>query len=337
MEALVSIVVPIYNMEQYLDRCLESVVNQTYERLEILLVDDGSTDSSSTVCDRWAAADSRITVIHKQNGGLGMARNTGLDHASGDYIFFLDSDDYVDTTLVEKCIRSVCKHNAEIVLFGRYNVYENGTVTLGTVKAGRQLYRGSEIQTEILPSLFTYELGFGVSAWSRMYSVKFLKNNALRFVSEREIISEDAFFSLPLFAAASAVSIVPESLYYYCRRDSSLSRRYQAGRQERNDIFLVKSLEKVEELGLPEAVKTHIQARYHGMTLGTLMQIKRSDLSRCEKKREIFQILHNKNLQATLTKDVCRLDAKLPRLFWSFLRKKWYFLCVLLLYCRARR
>ena len=319
MEALVSIVVPIYNMEQYLDRCLESIVNQTYEKMEIILVDDGSTDRSPAICDRWAAGDSRIMVIHKQNGGLGMARNTGLDHASGDYIFFLDSDDYVDAALVEKCIRSVCEHNAELVRFGRYNAYENGTVTPKAVKAGKPVYRDSEIQTEILPSLFTYELGFGVSAWSRMYAVKFLKNNGLRFVSEREVISEDAFFSLPLFATASAVSVVPESLYYYCRRETSLSRRYQAGRQERNDIFLAKSLDKVEELGLPEVVKAHIQARYHGMTLGTLMQVMRSNLPSREKKREISQILHNKNLQATLTKDVCRLDEKLPRLFWSFL------------------
>jgi len=337
METLVSIVVPVYNVEQYLDRCLESIVNQTYKRTEIILVDDGSTDSSSAMCDRWAAADSRVTVIHKQNGGLGMARNTGLDHASGEYIFFLDSDDYVDVTMVEKCVRNARENGAEVVIFGRHNVYEDGTLTSDKVRTQKCLYRGSDIRTELLPCMFTYELGFGVSACGRMHRTDFLKKHGLKFVSEREIISEDAFYSLALFSKTSIVSIIPECFYYYFRRNTSLSRRYQIGRQRQNDVFLIKSMERVDELALPEVVKTHIQARYHGMTLGTLMQIMRSGLSRSEKKREIYEILHNKTLQATLTKDVCKLDARLPRLFWRLLRKRCYAACAFLLLCNQHR
>ena len=102
IEVKVSIVVPVYNVEKYLDRCIESIVNQTYKNLEIILVDDGSTDSCPQMCDEWGLKDSRIKVVHKENAGLGMARNTGIDNALGEYIFFFGSDDYVDVTTVEK-------------------------------------------------------------------------------------------------------------------------------------------------------------------------------------------------------------------------------------------
>ena len=102
LEPMVSIVVPVYNVEAYLDRCIESLVNQTYKHLEIILVDDGSPDNCPMICEKWAGLDERIKVIHKENAGLGMARNTGLEHATGDYICFFDSDDYVASDTIEK-------------------------------------------------------------------------------------------------------------------------------------------------------------------------------------------------------------------------------------------
>ena len=126
MSQKVSIVIPIYNVEKYLDRCIKSVVNQTYSNLEIILVDDGSTDSSGSLCDLWAKNDKRIYVIHKQNAGLGMARNSGLELSTGEYIFFLDSDDYVDVTLVEKCLKKANEYDADVVIYGRTNVDEDG-------------------------------------------------------------------------------------------------------------------------------------------------------------------------------------------------------------------
>ena len=97
-----SVVLPIYNVEKYLNRCLDSVMNQTYKKLEIILVDDGSPDNSPQMCDNWAKVDDRIKVVHKKNAGLGEARNSGLDVATGDYIVFFDSDDYIDTRLFEE-------------------------------------------------------------------------------------------------------------------------------------------------------------------------------------------------------------------------------------------
>ena len=105
IEPLVSIVVPVYNVDQYCDDCLRSIIGQTYRNLEIILVDDGSTDDCPSLCDQWAAVDDRISVIHQRNQGLSGARNTGLDHAHGEYVLCVDSDDVIDSTLVEQCIR----------------------------------------------------------------------------------------------------------------------------------------------------------------------------------------------------------------------------------------
>ena len=98
---LISVIVPVYNVEKYLNKCIQSIVSQTYKNLEIILVDDGSPDNCPKMCDDWAAADSRIKVIHKQNGGLSSARNAALDIAVGDYLFFIDSDDYAEPDMVE--------------------------------------------------------------------------------------------------------------------------------------------------------------------------------------------------------------------------------------------
>ena len=99
---VIAVVLPIYNVEKYLDRCLDRIVNQTYKNLEIILVDDGATDNCPSMCDEWAKKDSRIKVIHKKNAGLGMARNTGIENATGEYICFFDSDDYVDKNMYKK-------------------------------------------------------------------------------------------------------------------------------------------------------------------------------------------------------------------------------------------
>ena len=102
MSPIVTVIIPVYNVEKFLDRCVQSVVNQTYKNLEIILVDDGSPDNCPAMCDEWSRKDSRIKVVHKRNAGLGMARNTGIENANGKYIFFFDSDDYVDESIVER-------------------------------------------------------------------------------------------------------------------------------------------------------------------------------------------------------------------------------------------
>ncbi len=124
----ISCIVPVYNVERYVGKCVASLQNQTFRDLQIVLVDDGSTDSSGEICDRFAKEDSRIYVIHKENSGLGAARNTGLRAADGEYVFFVDSDDYVENTLAEKTIAAAQQFDADIVMYGYHKVSEDGQV-----------------------------------------------------------------------------------------------------------------------------------------------------------------------------------------------------------------
>ena len=120
MEKTISVIVPIYNVEKYLDRCLKSIINQTYKNLEIILIDDGSPDNCGTICDEYAKKDNRIKVVHKDNGGLVKARNTGLDIATGEYISFIDPDDWIELNMYEEMIKIADETNTDIVRCGYY-------------------------------------------------------------------------------------------------------------------------------------------------------------------------------------------------------------------------
>ena len=124
----ISVIVPVYNVERYLKRCIESIINQTYKDLEIILVDDGSTDSSGNICDEYKKIDKRISVIHKKNGGLSDARNEGLKVVTGTYIAFVDSDDFLDLDMYEYMQKNIEKENADIVICGTKIDYDNGKI-----------------------------------------------------------------------------------------------------------------------------------------------------------------------------------------------------------------
>ena len=124
---LLSVIVPIYNVEEYLEKCLDSIINQTYKNLEIILVDDGSPDKCPQICDEYAKKDDRIVVIHKENGGVSSARNLGLDIAKGEFITFVDSDDWIDETMYEKMMLKQAEENLDLV-FTRYKTIKNGSI-----------------------------------------------------------------------------------------------------------------------------------------------------------------------------------------------------------------
>ena len=136
-EELISIIVPVYKVEKYLDKCINSIVSQTYKNLEVILVDDGSPDSCGKMCDEWTKKDTRIKVIHKENGGLSDARNFGLDCAKGKYIQFVDSDDYIEKDMIEFLYKNLKENNADISICSNYMVDEENVINVGTRKIFR--------------------------------------------------------------------------------------------------------------------------------------------------------------------------------------------------------
>lgn len=336
MEPLVSVVLPIFNVEKYLDRCIESVVGQTYKNLEIILVDDGSTDSCPQKCDEWAIKDSRIRVVHKTNAGLGMARNTGIDSATGRYIFFFDSDDYVDLTIVEKCVKNALENRSDVVAFGRNDVYDDGRISPYSIKSSKTVFKDDEIVNTVLPGMFTYSMGFGVSAWGKMYDLDTLKRLNKRFVSEREIISEDAYFAVDFYPDVKVVSLICEDLYFYCKRDNSLSRVYNPDRQRKNDIFYLKTVELAESKNLGENIKEYIAVRYQMYMLSAMKQLCVSDIDKKQKNIELKKVFKSDILRSTLKKEIISHHSLSMKVFLVCLKYKFYALCIFLLTAKVK-
>ena len=249
MNPKISIIIPVYNTEKYLDRCIESVRSQTLNEIEIILVDDGSTDSSPIICDKAADMDKRIIVIHKENEGQGIARNYGLDVAKGEYIGFSDSDDYVESDMFENLYNTAKAHNADIVLSGMYfvggNMFdERSTRKLQSSFDKETFFEGAEGRKKLLLGIVgslpedSRDSLYGMSTCTNIYRLDTIKNNDVRFLSERKILSEDGLFNMDFIMHAERAVGITGAWYNYCRNGESVSKSYNPTRFERSMVFL---------------------------------------------------------------------------------------------------
>lgn len=217
LEDLISVIIPVYNVEKYISECLESLINQTYKNLEIILINDGSRDNSGAICDKYKEKDSRIKVIHKENGGVSLARNSGLEIAKGDYIAFVDGDDYLDKEYFEKLLKILKEKQVEIVLCGFNKVYDNNTEK---VTKGKNLVMRKE---EFLKDILNVQGGAGIvhsKLWKKeaMQGIKF----------DKEIkIGEDSFFCIQAVKNVNNVYVLDEALYNYRFNNTSAVRKYK--------------------------------------------------------------------------------------------------------------
>ena len=180
----VSIVVPVYNVEKYLDRCMESLVNQTLKDIEIILVDDGSPDNCPQMCDEWAKKDDRIVVIHKENGGLSSARNAGIKLAKGQYIGYIDSDDYAELNMFEILYNCAKENDVDFVMSDYWRNKQSGEKIKKTLDIREGYYSKSDIENEIYPMLImrkSVDYGPLLSVWHCLYKTDFIKDNNLYF------------------------------------------------------------------------------------------------------------------------------------------------------------
>lgn len=219
---LVSIIIAVYNMEELLVRCLNSVRNQTYDNLEIIVVDDGSIDHSAVLCDSFSMVDSRIKVFHKKNGGLSSARNVGIEQASGEYLFFVDSDDYVESDLVEKTIQIMESMQSDWCGF-RAIKEDNFGNTLYKInfKTGEfEIERDKDKWMFLLGPFLNYLVGW--EACFHVYKRSIIEKYKLRFVDEHIIYAEDMLFSFCYLLYVNKVVTIPAVLYHYTKRERSL-------------------------------------------------------------------------------------------------------------------
>lgn len=254
---LISIVIPIYNVEKYIDRCLCSVLEQTYSNLEIILVDDGSKDNCAAICDRYAAKDERIKVIHKQNGGLSSARNAGIAIATGEYIGFVDSDDYIHPRMFEKLLAAAASENAEIAVCHHYT--ERGKHLLIEDPIGDQtkVFTGKEALFELVE-----DVNMKSYAWDKLYRLALFEG--VRYPEGRNF--EDIATTYKLFDKAERICQIPDFLYYYQIREDSISfndsdLRWNRncfdsveGQQERISYFKEKGYRELAEAALGKVI-----------------------------------------------------------------------------------
>lgn len=251
---MISIIIPLYNVEKYMNQCLQSVVDQTYKDLEIILVDDGSPDQSGAIADRWAKKDTRIKVIHQENGGLSNARNTGLDNCHGEYIMFIDSDDIVSNDICQCLLDLLNKNDAKIAICEANHVFnhEPHFSPSSTVK----IYNKNDAICEMW-----YQRSFLPSAWGKLYDVKIFKN--LRFTEG--IIFEDIDIMHEAFYQADKIVYTDAKLYGYMHHEDSITTKPFA----KKDLIILDICQKLIDFSKDKNIKLQKAAQAYMIT-GTM-------------------------------------------------------------------
>lgn len=259
MQPFFSVIVPVYNVQAYLERCVRSVMEQSFTDYEMILVDDGSTDSSGELCDKLAEAYSCIRVIHKENGGLASARNAGMEDAQGQYIWFVDSDDWVETNALQRLYETASEQKTDMVKFNYIRVEEESTPMICNVKP--DVYRGDKLS--VLRNTAFYSAGkYVLSACTHIYRRDFLMQHGVRFVSERIVGSEDYLFNLETLVLADSVCVIADTLYYYEQRMGSLTQRYKESLPQRYEQLYTSLRESYDRLGVLDVYESQISAFY---------------------------------------------------------------------------
>ncbi len=226
-----SIVVPIYNVARYLEKCVDSILNQTYENFEVILVDDGSTDKSSYMCDAFAKKDTRIIVIHKKNGGLVSARKAGAEVAKGEYIICVDGDDWIDNSYLEVFESCINKKKPDIVCCGYYLAYDDGR----NIEMNMPMPHGYLADRELIKNIYPYLIEdkankyFPPSLWAKAYKRELYVTNQMS-VPNNISIGEDHACTKPCIRQAKSMYVLDDCLYYYRQNQASMTKNKKAFR-----------------------------------------------------------------------------------------------------------
>ena len=317
MNELISVIIPVYNVEQYVESCLNSVINQSYTNLEIILVDDGSTDRSGEICEQYALKDSRIKVIHEENAGLGESRNRGLRIASGDYICFVDSDDWIEEDYCKELVQAAERTNSDIAICGYNECFKDG-------KKPKVKYDGCFTTTgkEILHYTMTAnsKYWFNISVWNKLYKREIISE--LWFKSR---VYEDIMYNAESMYRANKIAYVNKCLYNYRinREGSIISKGFQRNtiefemkfKEERVDFF--KRNNEIKLARDAEAVVIHDKLLYYAF-----MSLSKDDYS--EYIRKYKEDLRKCGFIADAKTNIALLIFKcFPQLWIKIIKKKY--------------
>lgn len=277
-------IIPVYNVEKYLRRCLDSVIAQTYQKLEIICVDDGSIDDSGKICDQYAVRDARIKVIHQENQGLSAARNRGLDAAEGEYIAFVDSDDYILEDMYKKMLDKLLNYNVDLCVCQWQYEFSDGRQVVKRKNIDPTIY-GRKASLEFARFLYmgNYENGVVVAAWNKLYRRALL--DKIRFEGR---IHEDEAFCGRIMAKNISVYVMEEQFYVYAQNGDSLTNKPFSA----NKFFFLDTLAERRELFKSDAfIRQETEQLYCNMYIEYCLRARKDGVavSHPERYRQIFR------------------------------------------------
>lgn len=273
----ISVIIAVYNEEKYIFRCIESVINQTYKNIEAIIVDDGSTDKTAEIVKKMMINDKRIKYFYKKNEGQGIARNYGINCAQGEYITFLDADDFLENNMFEKMIKSSDNGLVDSIITNWSLVYSDGSKISQDIGLLEKVYRNDEIKNIILPNIIatSFEehrnINISGSVAKTLFKLSIIKNNKILFPSEKKYISEDVIFNVLFYQFAKSTYILDENLYNYFQKDGSYSHSYKVDLYEKvinMYFYLTDSLKKYNN----EQINSHILKAFFDNVLLCIMQ-----------------------------------------------------------------
>lgn len=238
---MISVIVPIYNVSQYLNKCIESICRQTYKDLEIILVDDGSDDGSEKICDSYLQKDARIVVIHKENGGLVSARKAGLAASHGRYIAYVDGDDWIEHTMYEKLLKCLLESDSDVSMCGRYE--DTGAYAKPVYHGAEQgTYKKEQMIESIYPRMIVNEVFFkwGIfpGVWDKLFKRECLEKFQMK-VDERIRMGEDAVCTYPCLLNVESIYVLHECLYHYRQTTNSMVKQIDDYEREREQFRIL--------------------------------------------------------------------------------------------------
>lgn len=288
MSELITVIVPIYKVEKYLKKCVDSIRSQTYKNLEIILVDDGSPDNCPQMCDQYAKEDSRVKVIHKKNGGLSDARNSGIDIATGEYIAFVDSDDYISCDMIEKLYSRIIKDESDLVLCNIDFVDEAGnSIDMSTIQTDDKIIDEEKFWHEFYGVNYVY----CVVAWNKLYRKKLFEN--VRY--EKGRLHEDEYIIHKILSQCNKISFLKDVCYYYLQRaDSIMGKNFSVRRLDGSEALINRSLY------FKNKGKQHFAECSLIQSIGTMRQGFQELNMKDNKIKKRFQEIHRKYRKAYL-------------------------------------
>lgn len=287
-QPLISVIIPCYNVEEYLPRCVESVLNQTYRNLEILLVDDGSPDRCGEICDGYAAVDSRVKVIHKENGGLSDARNVALDVMKGEYVTFVDSDDYVAEDYVEYLYNLIEENGVKLSVSGYQEFQEGASVEIRPCPVSAK----SMSRVEGLTGMF-YQQMFDTTAWGKMYH-RSLFSAGIRY--PQGWLYEDLPTTYRLMMPCDSMAFGTYRSYFYRIRSTSIEGSPFRPLKYESCMRIIRQLE-ADRVRMPERVRRALDCRIVSFAFHILLEVPQEEK---EMRRSLLEIIRRKRIRVLL-------------------------------------